>query len=289
MLEAIWAKYFYSWHAIAYFRNFEYIMIGHHTIPFYILISIMAMGVLQSVVTGGLFFFKSSGVKRSNYFFGALLICFGLTLLHNILFLLSFYDFYPRFRFLPIYFSLSFPVLLFYYVKLDLYPNYRLKPSDAKHFILPTGQFIFLLINCLLPVGQKIQVARLDYSPFYGALEYFLYLSLFFAYLYFARRYIVHKWRKNRDPSQVRRLFYLRKLVKILFILFVIHTIMVVSDYIAYRFLQVNMRAFKPYAALSILSFTALVLWTGTYGFQVLLWGRRVFGHKWRPVKKTTP
>jgi len=53
---------------------------------------------------------------------------------------------------------------------------------------------------------------------------------------------------------------------------------MVVSDFVAYEFLQVNMRAFKPYAALGVLSFTALVLWVGTYGFQVLLWGRRVFG-----------
>ena len=261
-------------------------MLGHHTIPFYILITFMAVGVLQSLSIGGLFFFKSSGIKRSNYFFALLLICFGFTLFHNILFLIDFYDFYPRLKFLPIYFTLSFPVLLFYYVKLDLYPTYRLKPSDAKHFVLPVGQFIYLLINCLLPLDQKFQTDRCFYSPFYGAIEQLLYLSLFFAYLYFARRYIIHRRKKNRDPSQVRRLFYLRKLVKVLFILFLVHAIMVVTDYAAYEFLQVNMRAFKPYAAFGILSFTALVLWVTTYGFQVLLWGRRIFGKQWRRAKK---
>ncbi len=255
-----------------------YIMLSGHSIPFYLLIAFMAAGVLQSIATGGLFFFKSSGIKRSNYFFGLLLICFGLTLLHTILILLDFYQIYPDLKFLPIYFSLAFPVLLFYYVKLDLYPAYKLRPSDAKHFVLPAGQFIFLTINFMLPLEQKIQTERYFYSPFYGAMEQFLYLSLFFAYLYFARRYIVQRRKTNRDPSQVRRLFYLRKLVKILFILFVVHSIMVVTDFIAYEFLQVNMRAFKPYAALGVLSFTALVLWVGTYGFQVLLWGRKVFG-----------
>lgn len=255
-------------------------LLGQHSIPFYLLIAVMAAGVLQSTITGGLFFFKSSGIKRSNYFFGALLICFGLTLLHTILILLDFYNKHPELKFLPIYFSLAFPVLLFYYVKLDLYPAYRLQPSDAKHFVLPVSQFLFLLINCLLPVEYKMQTDRYFYSPFYGAFEQFLYLTLFFAYLYFARRYIVQRRKDNRDPSQVRRLYYLRKLVKILFILFVIHSVMVVSDFVAYEFLQVNMRAFKPYAALGVLSFTALVLWVGTYGFQVLLWGRRVFGRK---------
>lgn len=261
-------------------------MLGEHSIPFYLLIAFMAGGVLQSVVTGGLFFFKSSGVKRSNYFFGLLLICFGSTLFHTILILLDFYLSFPRLKFLPVYFTLSFPVLLFYYVKIDLYPAYRLRSSDAKHFILPVSQFVFLLINCLLPIEQKIQTDRFFYSPFYGALEQFLYLSLFFAYLYFARRYIVQRRKDNRDPSQVRRLYYLRKLVKILFILFVIHSIMVVTDFLAYEFFQVNMRAFKPYAALGVLSFTALVLWVGTYGFQVLLWGRKVFGRGRRRKKR---
>lgn len=253
-------------------------MIGHHTIPFYLLTGFMALGVLQSLFTGGLFFFKSSGIKRSNYFFGALLICFGLTLLHNILILLDFYQYYPKFKFLPIYFTLSFPVLLFYYVKLDLYPAYRLRLTDAKHFILPLGQFIYLTINCWQPLSGKMQTERESFSLFYGGIEYFLYLSLFFAYLYFARRYIVQRRKVNRDPSQVRRLFYLRKLVKILFILFVVHAVMVVTDVVAREFFLVDMRGSKPYVAMGILSFTALVLWVGTYGFQVLLWGRKVFG-----------
>jgi len=36
----------------------------------------------------------------------------------------------------------------------------------------------------------------------------------------------------------------------------------------------------KPYVALGMLSFAALGYWMGTYGFQVLFWGRKVFGKR---------
>lgn len=250
---------------------------GSHTIWFYLLLVALLAGVLQSISVGGLFFLKRSGERRANGFYGMLLIAMGLTLLHNILLISNVFVNYPRLQFLPIYFTLSFPPLLFYYVKLTLYPAYRFQRSDIKHFIFPLGQLLFFLAIFFNLVEYKGTPGRYFYSPFYGAFEHFLYITTFFAYLYFAYRYIRHKAREGRRSEVARQVFYLKTLVKILFFLFCIHTGFLVSDFVSYEFLDINLRAVKLFAGAGAMSFAALVFWCGIYGFQVLLWGRRVF------------
>lgn len=252
-----------------------------HSIFFYLLLLVMGAGVLHSLGAGSLFFFKSSGVKRSNNFYGLLMISSGLTLLHNIFVITGFYTSYPQWHFLPVYYTLALPVLLFYYIKLSLYPAYRLRLTDVKHFILPVGQLIFFVVLFFMPLEFKSRIDRQFWNPFYGAMEQFLYLTTFFAYLYFAYRYIRQKRLSIlHRGNEERQVLYLHILVQILFVLFVIHTAFVVTDFVAYTFLNINMRDSRVYAALGALSFTALVYWLGLYGFQVLFWGRRVFGRK---------
>ncbi len=250
---------------------------GEHGILFYLLVLALLAGALAGVTIGGLFFFKRSGVRRANIFFGFLLITIGLTLLHNIFVITGFYEHHPRWRFLPIYFTLAFPSLLFYYVKLNLYPGYRLRPTDIKHFILPTGQFLFFAVLFFSPLAYQSQIDRSFYNPFFGAFEQFLYLSSFFAYMYFAYRYVIQKRQTIKKPAEARRVLYMAKLIEILFFLFCIHTIFVIADFVAYEFLNINLRTVKPYAAMGALSFAALVYWLVTYGIQVLIWGRRSF------------
>lgn len=250
---------------------------GEHGIFFYLLVLVLLAGTGTGLVVGVLFFFKRSGVKRANLFFGLLLLSISLTLLHNVFVITDFFDLHPRWRFLPIYFTLTFPTLLFYYVKLNLYPTYRLRPTDVKHFILPVGQFLFFLVLFFSPIAYKSQIDRSFYNPFYGAFEQFLYLSTFFAYMYFAYRYVIQKRHTLKNPIEARRVLYLAKLIEILFLLFCIHTIFVIADFVAYEFLNINLRTVKPYAAMGALSFAALVFWLTIYGIQVLIWGRRVF------------
>lgn len=250
---------------------------GAHTIWFYLLVAALLAGVVQSISVGSLFFLKRSGDRRANGFYGLLLIMMGLTLLHNILLISNIYERYPRLQFWPMYFTLSFPPLLFFYVKLTLYPAYRLKLSDIKHFILPLGQILFFLAVLFNLTDNKGVPGRYFYNPFYGAFEHFLYISTFFAYLYFAYRYIRHRAREGRRGAVARQVFYLKTLVRVLFLLFCIHTGFLVSDFVSYEFLGVNLRAVKLFAGMGALSFAGLVFWSGTYGFQVLLWGRRVF------------
>ena len=244
---------------------------------FYLLIIVLVGGVLQSLGIGFLFFFKRSGVRRANAFYGTLLIAFGLTLLHNILYITDLFQYHPRASMLPTYFTLALPTLLFYYVKLDLYPRYRLQWSDSKHFILPVSQFLFFLVICTNLVNFGSPLPRYFYNPFYGAAEQFLYLSSFFAYMYFAYRYIKQKGKAPKSRAEAKKVSYLKTLIQTLFFLFSIHAIFVVVDFISFDFFNIDLRTIKPFEALGVLSFAALVYWLGVYGFQVLIWGRKVF------------
>lgn len=259
----------------------DFLVTADRSVFFYLLLFLLILGVGQALSIGGLFFFKQSGDQRSNWFFGVLLITFGLTLVHNIFNFIELYKVWPEGKFLPLYYTLSFPVLLFFHAKLSLYPSYRLRWTDAKHFVLPLGQFLFFLVMFLQPVAVKAALGRVYYNPFYGAFEQGLYLISFFAYLYFAHRYIRQRRlevQQQRQPRELRKVLYLRTLIRVLLILYIVHTVFVLTDFIYYEFLEINLRSVKPYVALGMLSFAALGYWMGTYGFQVLIWGRKVFG-----------
>lgn len=250
---------------------------GEHSIFFYLLIGVLGIGILQALAIGGLFFLKRSGGKRANWFYGLLLITFGLTLLHNVLVMLGVYEEHKGLSFLPIYYTLAFPTLLFFHVKLTLYPSYKLRWTDFKHFILPVGQFIFFFTVFWTAIEYKESLGRRFYNPFYGAFEQALYLSTFFMYMYFSYRYLKQKRKQIRTPKEAKRIFYLDKLLQVLFILFCVHAIFVIGDFVSYEFLGINLRIVKPYVALGALSFAALIYWLGIYGFQVLFWGRKIF------------
>mgnify|MGYP006266348627 CR=1 FL=1 len=248
-----------------------------HSIFFYLLLLVLLVGVLQAMIIGGLFFLKRSGDKRANVFYGLLLITFGFTVFHYMLLFVNAYESYPTLHFLPIYYTLSFPTLLFFHIKLNLYPSYRLRLTDIKHFLLPVGQLVFFLTLFFSAVEYKSEIDRWFYNPFYGAFEQFLYLTTFFAYMYFSWRYVQQKKGEVRHRGEAKKVIYADKLLRVLFVLFCVHTFFVLGDFISYEFLHINLRAVKPYAAMGVLSFVALLFWLGAYGFQVLLWGRKVF------------
>ncbi len=248
-----------------------------HSIYFYLLMAIMLLAALVSLSLGSLFFLKSTGSKRGNAFFGFLEIAFGLTLLHNTLTIWGFFEAYPEWKFLPIYFTLTLPVLIFFYVKCTLYPHYRLKWSDLKHFLLPVSQMVYFVLYFFQPVLVKANLGRSFFNPFFGAFEQTLYIVGFLGYLYFAYRYIRVRASKATNKIALKQIWYLNKFVKILLYLFLIHLGFIVIDYAGYQVFNINFQASKPFAGMGAMSFTAMVIWVNIYGFQVLIWGRRVF------------
>lgn len=249
---------------------------GQHSIFYYALLALLGLVALQSIFTGSLYFFKRSGEKRANALYAFLLFSMGGTLIHYLLQITGTVQFFPRLAFLPVYATLSFPPLLFYHIKISLYPAYRFRLTDVKHLLLPGGQLIYFWILFLSPVAFKTSFDRQFYNPFYGAMETALYLGTAFAYMYFGYRYTLQKRRQLRSSREIQLVRYLSRFVQVLSVLFAVHTVFVLTDFISFEFLHINLRTIKPYAALGILSFAAVVSWINIYGAQVLIWGRKV-------------
>ncbi len=255
---------------------FDYL--GERSFLFYGLLVILILGVIQGLGIGALYFFKKSGDRRANIALGLLLIALSLTLLHNIFVITDFFEQHPAYRFLPLYFTLSFPTLLFYHVKLSLYPSYKMRWTDIKHFLLPLSQLSYFLILFFSSPVYKAGIDRSFFNPFFGAFEQLLYIVFFLAYLYFSKKYIDRRKAAGQfTPGLVKKIQYLEKLIQVFFVLFGVHTLFILVDFFSYEFLGVNLRRLKIYAGLGILSYAALVFWAGLYGFQTLIWGRKLF------------
>ncbi|MEM7573099.1 MAG: hypothetical protein AAF433_09375 [Bacteroidota bacterium] len=158
----------------------------------------MALVVLVCILIGSLFFLKKSGQAWANRCFGTMLILAGTTQLHYCFDYGGYFRTHPEWRFYPLYFNLWLPVLLFYYIKLTLYPNYRLRGSDLKHFALPIGQLIYFLLMWLIPSWRHPE-GRWFYSPFYGGLEQALFLFMVPTYLIFSLQYF-RRSKRSGDP-----------------------------------------------------------------------------------------
>lgn len=238
---------------------------------------IMLATITAALLIGGLFFRKASGDLRANILYGTLLIMGGLTQLHFLLDFGGWLADHPPMRFWPIYFSLWLPVLLFFHVKISLYPRYRFRWTDLKHLSLPIGQTIYFLVVWAFP-DFRHEEGRYFYNPFYGGLEQALFLAgwplyVFFSYLYFRRRR-----RELKKRSLPRLMWYIRKLLKGCLLFILAYAILSGADFLAYKFHWADLRGRVWYAGAQALTYTVLLLWLCVYGGQVLVWGRKLIG-----------
>ena len=254
-------------------------MTAARLLSFYLPVGLMAVSLLAAIGIGGLFFFKRSGEVRANRLYGALLIAGGLTQLHFLLLFSGATRVSPQLEYLPIYFTLWLPVLLFFHVKLNLYPGYRLRVSDLKHFIFPVAQLLFFVGVWLFPSFRR-PGGRYFYSPFYGGLEQALYLVIWPAYIVFAYQYLRRRRAQLGRRSLPRLLWYVRKLLKGSMLFVIAYAILALSDFIGFKYFFVDLRDRAWYAGAQSLSYTVLLLWLSVYGFQVLLWGRKLLRAK---------
>lgn len=229
----------------------------------------LIVSILTGLVFGFLFVVRPKKDKRPDLFFGGLLICLALTLVHNLMVHTGVFLRNPQLLFLPVYFTLSFGPLYFYFVKLKLYPQYEIRWSDAKHLILPIGQILFLVSTFFNSAETKSEIGRSFFSPFYGGVEMLLYISSFFGYLYFAYRYIKSKRaevRSSVDKSQGTKVAWLQRMSKVLFILFGINATYIFTDFLSYELFEINLHLLKGFDYIGSLSFASLLGWLAFNG-----------------------
>jgi hypothetical protein len=237
------------------------------------LITILALigGVVFGFGVAALFLIRKTQPNRwSNWLFSSLLGSMAFTLLDKLLGFTLLKTHYPILSFLPIYQSFAFAPFLFFYVKSRLYPHFNMARSDFKHFILPTVQIILLSLMTVYSSDNQLDTQLQFFSPFYGNFEKGVFIFQFLLYLYFAYRFILHEraayQRGIKRPffdarRQVLVLGWLKRLVKTLSILFIIHAVFILSDYFSLRFFSFNLQERTLFSALYELSFGAMLAW----------------------------
>ncbi|MEO0731702.1 MAG: hypothetical protein AAFZ52_02630 [Bacteroidota bacterium] len=248
-------------------------------IPKLLPIFLMAGTSVAAISIGGAFFLKRSGEQRANRLYGTLLILGGFTQLHFLLDFLGWLETYPILRYLPIYYSLWLPVLLFSHVKISLYPRYRFRWTDLKHLSLPIGQTVYFILIFLIP-ALRHEGGRSFYNPFYGGVEQALFLAGWPLYVFFSALYLRRKRRQLRRRSLPRLQWYLRKLLKGCLLFILAYAILAGADFLATKYYWADLRAQPWYKSVQALSYTVLLLWLCVYGGQVLVWGRKLIAQQ---------
>jgi hypothetical protein len=230
----------------------------------------MAVSVLSGLIIASLFLIRRTQPNRwANWLFAGLLTAFALTLLDRLLNFTFFTQRHPSVFFLPIYLSFALAPLLFFYVKSRLYPQFHMYRRDFKHFILPTVQISLLLMMMFQSAEQKAHFQTHFFSPFYGNFEKGVFILQLFLYLYFAYRFIRHErfqlMKKSQKPTFNRRqvlvVGWLKRMVKVLFILFGVHASFILTDYFSYRLFEINLQSKIIFPAVYELSFAAMLAW----------------------------
>ena len=232
--------------------------------------------VLLNGISALLFIFRKNKNKKADYAFAAMLMAFSLTCLHHVFVLQGTYVQKTSLLFLPIYFTLTLGPALFYAVKLRIFANYKLTGLDTKHFILPIGQIIyFTILFFVFSPEFRQNLGRKFLSPFYGGLEMGLYIATFYVYLFAAYRYTqfrISALRKKKEGGQpLFEAFVLRRMLRIMIILFWINSAYITTDFVMYELLHLNMHNFRGFTRFGDLSFAAMAGWAGLSGTQLLL------------------
>lgn len=238
------------------------------TISFLLLCAAAALNGLVAAV----FLLRKTDNRRADAAFAGLLMAYSLTCVHHVFILQGVYAQRPDLTSLPLYFTLSFGVLLFLSVKLRLFPGYSFVGSDIKHALLPLGQFLFFLLTWLL---TDWEMSRRFYSPFYGGLEMALYIFTFYAYQFAAYRFIRYKisgLRKKKEGGQpLYEALVLRRMLRVMLMLFWINSAYIVTDFVMYELMRLNMHDFRGFTRFGELSFATMAGWAGLSGIQLLL------------------
>lgn len=246
-------------------------------IPDQIVAMLLVLGILPGLLVGFGFLLRPLGNKKANAFYGVFLMSFALSLSNNLFLHLGFFHQYPALHYVPLWYTLVFGPCLFYYVKLNVYPSYELRWTDAKHFALPLLQALFYWIAWFQPVGTKHWITSEIYLPYYKTLEGVLFVFSFFSYLALAYRYLKFKEATIKKFGgfgwEYQKVRWLKHVLRVLFLLAGLNTFYLICDFIAFNFFNVNLYGIKTYAYFGDLSFAAILYWLAFAGIRNELFG----------------
>ncbi len=240
----------------------------------YTVLLVLIASIVQAGSLGIVFIIRKKPNRLANLFFGLLLLAFTSSSIAILL--LRSHSLMPDFQHLyhlPLWLTLFFGPFLFYHVKFSLFPNYKLRATDAKHFILGLIQVSFLIYMSMQPLVRQNEIYQSIVMPYYGPMEYTAFLLTLFIYLSISYRYIRYKLailRKRQPEKDIEEATMLRWMVKVFVVLMSIYSFFAITDFIAFNFYTINLYELDSFAYAGDFVFAVMSLWLGYHGLKQL-------------------
>lgn len=253
----------------------------------WLLFGLAAVVVLYGLITAVGMLIASYKNQIAMRLLSLCLLLLSLTIGHEALLLNGWYDQHTGWRFLPICFSMAIGPAFFFYVKARLYPSFRLKWNDTKHFLLAIGQVSAYLALYFSPAYRKEALWEGLYRYYIHPGENILFVITFSIYLFFSYRFIKHALRHAVSPAQRLLPLRLKRTAKVLQLLAGFFALYLIDDTIRRLLL---LRAQTDLTWVSWVSFAALLgmlAWLSLFAWlQEYWWPRREKLNVTRFVKK---
>lgn len=201
----------------------------------------------------------------------ATLLLFALTIGREALLLAGGFDRWPALRFLPLSLSVAIGPMFFLYVKSRLYPAFRVRGADLKHFLPAVGQFSAYAILWMQPAFRKEELWEGLYRYYLHPLENLLFVLIGWTYLFFAWRFVRHELSVRTQPTGVLYALRLKRTTKVLALFLAFYAGYLVDDTIRRLLLlkaqtDLTLVSYASFAALLFMLFwLSLFAWLSEY------------------------
>lgn len=236
---------------------------------------LLSISLFGNALVALAFLFRKAAHKRSDLFSSVFHAAFALNSIHLLFIVNGQYAQQPELLFLPVYCTLLLGPALFFFVKLRLFPQYRFEGTDIKHFMLPAGQVLYFLIIFLFTSQEFRQgLGRRFWSPFYGGLEMGLFIFSFNFYMVAAYRYLrfrIARLQQSKGSTALFEALHIRRMIRVLFILFLLNSVYILMDFVMYELLRLNMHDFRGFTRSGEIAFAMMALWVMFSGISILL------------------
>ena len=215
-----------------------------------------------TLATVVVYLIKRSGNRKANVFFAVVLSSFGLSIGALVIEHLGLTGLHPRLRYLPIWMTWTIGPAWFFYVKLTLFPAYRLRATDIKHAIMPASQLVYYAY-CFAVGADGL---RQDFLFGFAASTYeeFIFFVSVLGYLFAAYRYLRFRARAIGDQPlrwDYWRVKQLRHVQRVLVALLIFNFGFVVYNFVITQTSGTGLLHLRGFYASSSLSFGLILLY----------------------------
>lgn len=205
---------------------------------------------------------------------------------HEALLLGGGYDRFPSIRFLPVYMTLAVGPVFFHYVKARLYPAFRMRRKDIKHFLPAVGQISAYIALWAQRDGIKDDLWNGFYRYYLHPVENLFFVATGLVYLFFAHRFIRYEIGVRKKDEGLLVSIRLKRTTKVLALFLLVYAGYLVDDTV--RRLMM-LRAQTDMTWLSYISFGGLLgmlLWLSLFAWLNEFWWPRRHILNFQELKK---